>query len=205
MTTTITKTIPSAVLGQYLSDVQAFWDFTEPSAYKRDTRELPIKRGLAPNLSALYGREVAESYLDAILARAKAQRQTEARAKWERERGERRAAKVEPKRPESRPKAKRPARLCNERRMRDAILKVVRRHGWTSAGIRKLADLAGMKHRTARDTLDRMEADGQVELDRSWGQGKRTGVKVLLEHPCWSDPKHAQSLAQSKLSALLRP
>jgi hypothetical protein len=96
------------------------------------------------------------------------------------------------------------ARRHNERRMRDAILKVVGRHGWTAVGVRKLADLAGMKHRTARDILTRMAADGQVKLDTSWGQGKRTGVYVLHDHPCWSDEKHAQSLALSKLSDQLR-
>jgi hypothetical protein len=30
------RTIPSAVLGEYLSDVERFWLFTEPSAFKQD-------------------------------------------------------------------------------------------------------------------------------------------------------------------------
>jgi hypothetical protein len=73
------------------------------------------------------------------------------------------------------------ARHVNERKMREAILKVVRRHGWTDVGERKLAELAGnMKHRTARTVLDRMAEDGQIKLDRTKERGRRTGVYVIL-------------------------
>jgi hypothetical protein len=197
------KTIPSAVLGEYLADVQRFYDYTEASSWSRDiNRDVVSKSLFGRKLLNAWGEQVARDYWRWMLNRAKSQR----RAEYEQAQAKRQqqAAKVEAlkvKKPQPKRKPWQDARRINEYRMREAILKVVRRHGWTDVGIRKLADLAGMKHRTARTVLDRMAADGQVKLDDSWGQGKRTGVYVLRDHPCWSDHKHTQSLALSKLSS----
>jgi hypothetical protein len=207
------RMIPSAVLGEYLSDVYRF----ESAAYAKVTRDdklAPCKKegqGLGPTLAEWFGEEIAYDYWRTLDKRAKARpnertpypfvraRATPVKANPSKKIVDTATILAEPKR-----KPWQDARHVNEYKMREAILKVVGRHGWTSAGIRKLADLAKMKHRTARTVLDRMAADGQVKLDTSWGQGKRTGVYVVREHPCWSDQKHAQSLALSKLSDQLR-
>jgi hypothetical protein len=114
-----------------------------------------------------------------------------------------RADAPKPSPPKAKPKM-RVDRLVNERRMREAILAVVRPHGWTDAGVRKLGRLAGMAHRTSRDTLKRMEDDSQIKIDAHWGQGRKTGVGVLLSHPAWSQHENAQSLELSRLSPQLR-
>lgn len=103
-----------------------------------------------------------------------------------------------------RPKAKRTDALHNEYRMRAALLTAVKANGWTGLGVRELARRAGLPHRTARDTLGRMVASGQVQLDKREGKpGNRHGFRVLLDHPCWSEPKTAHLLAQSNLSSLV--
>jgi hypothetical protein len=199
------RTVPSVVLGEYLSDVQAIWEFTNPANGKRPLRELndPINRGLAPYLGELYGDQVAYGYIRDLLIRAEAQRRAEAKARWQQKRAQLSAPTHEEATPKR--KVKRNDAAYNERRMRDALLAEVGPNGWTKAGIRELARRAGnMPHRTARDTLARMARDGQVELDHKWGQGKPTGVHVLLDHPCWSDPKHAQQRAKSRLSSQVR-
>jgi hypothetical protein len=185
------RTIPSAVLGEYLADVERFWDSTKPSAFGQDVNRITSKSLLARNLNRLYGKEVALDYLRWLLNRAKRQRETEAKAAWQRERETWRQQRAEAAKVEE-PKPKRTDAAYNERRMRDALLAKVRASGWVKAGIRELAREAGMPHRTARDVLDRMATAGQVELDRKWGQGKETGVHPLLDHPAWSGHKHAQ-------------
>lgn len=104
-----------------------------------------------------------------------------------------------PKKPEPRrgnesqkPRTKRTDRLNNEKKMREAILIDVQRNHWNRQGIRRLSRLARLPHRTARDTLARMEEDAQIKVDTKWGQGRRYGVKVLLSHPAWSGHKTAQ-------------
>jgi hypothetical protein len=186
--------IPSAVLGEYLNDVEAVWAFTEPSAFKRELRELndPINRGLAPYLGALYGDEIAFGYVGDLIERARAQRRADAKENWQRELERRQAAKVEqadtvkvrPKR-----KAKRTDATYNERRMRTTLLAVVKPNGWTGYGVRRLAQEASMPHRTARGVLKRMESDGQI-LIQPWRKGQgygRHGIRILREHPCWSE------------------
>jgi hypothetical protein len=204
-----TRTVPSAVLGEYLNDVQAVWAYTKPSGFKRELKGL--NDGLAPYLIAIYGKDVGYGYIRDLIKRAEAQRRTDAKA-WRQELAEQRAeaqraAEVEGKVEEPKPKRKpwQSVRLVNEHKMRVALIGAAyTANGWTKIGIRALARQAELKHRTARDVLKRMEADGQIRIDDHWGQGRWTGVQVRLEHPCWSDGKYAQLLAQSKLSSQVR-
>jgi hypothetical protein len=209
---------PSSVLAlEYLADVERFEGLTRLSPWEevRLAAADSLEYGLGRNLLDWYGKEAALKYFRSLLE-LNAQRQrraerAEEEARWAKRRQEREeAAKVQAARVEvvkvERPERKpwQDARRVNEYKMRDAILKVVGRHGWTSVGIRKLADLAKMPHRTARTVLARLAADGQIKLDASKERGRRTGVYVIREHPCWSDHKHAQSLALSKLSSQVR-
>ena len=185
-------TIPSAVLGEYLSDVQRFYDFAKPSVGTKDIRPVVSASLLARNLNRLYGEKIATDYLRWLLDRANEQHRAEALARREQERAwfeeRKQAAQVEePKRV-----IKRKDAAYNEWRMREAVLSLVGPSGWVKAGIRALARRANIPHTTARHVLDRMATDGQVELDTHWGQGKRTGVHPLLDHPCWSDYEMAQ-------------
>jgi hypothetical protein len=206
------RTIPSAVLGEYLSDLYRFEEAATMFPAKRAATLAPCKKegqGLAPFLAEWFGEEVAYDYWRTLNIRGKQAKTLRRRPPNPFRRSVPHkvrvtAPKVEPPKAIPRRKPWQDARRHNEYKMREAILKVVGRHGWTSVGIRRLADLAEIKHRTARTVLARMAADGQVQLDTSWGQGKRTGVYVLRDHPCWSDRKHAQSLAQSKLSSQVR-
>jgi hypothetical protein len=218
------RTVPSAALGEYLSDVQRFYDyfarspFLAPEEPIKPTLAASLEHGLAGSLNEWFGEEHTRDYWRWLIDRTKRERQRQRRPKREiiPDSGTISPAKVEAVKvekivdtatilAESKRKPWQDARHVNERKMREAILKVVGSHGWTHVGERKLAELAdNMKHRTARTVLDRMAADGQIKLDRTKTRGPKTGVYVVREHPCWSDQKHAQSLAQSKLSDQLR-
>jgi hypothetical protein len=204
-TTTTTRTVPSAVLGEYLADVERF-DAIAPRANKgesvpREVLQASLDHGLASTILELYGEQAVWDYWNELLHRAQREH---ARGPYRRQPAPNPYKKPAPlveapkvEEPKPKPKPKRTDARNNERRMREAILKVVRPHGWADAGIRKLARLATMPHRTARDTLTRMEADSQIKIDDHWGQGRRTGVGVLLHHPAWSQHENAQSLELS--------
>jgi hypothetical protein len=99
----------------------------------------------------------------------------------------------------------RPDALFNEHRMRARLLRTVKANGWTGVGERELARRDGMPYMTARRALYRIEQDGQVERDRREDKiGKRHGFRIILEHPCWSDPKLVHLLALSNLSSQVK-
>jgi hypothetical protein len=109
----------------------------------------------------------------------------------------------EPREEPSKPRKLRPDRANNERRMRETLLQddKLKPNGWTGSGERKLARQAKMPRSTARDTLDRMEVDEQIERDKRIGKrGRRHGFRIRLEHLAWSDPKLVHLLALSPLS-----
>ena len=163
--------IPSSVLAlEYLADVESF--NSNPDA----ARTLHKTSSLLRNIRTAYGFAEANQYALSLFRLDKAKRESS-------------AIRAEPKRPKL---GKRNDAAYNERRMRDALLALVGRSGWTKAGIRELARQAGMPHRTARTVLERMAAEGQVELDAKWGQGKPTGAHPLLDHPAWSGHEYAQ-------------
>jgi hypothetical protein len=114
-------------------------------------------------------------------------------------------AKADEPQTQARPKRPRTDALNNERRMRNALLRVVKSNGWTGRGTRELARIAGMNRETARHVLARMEADGQVEVDRRESKrGKRHGFRVVREHPAWSECEKTHPLALSEPSSQVR-
>jgi hypothetical protein len=203
MAHTTTRTVPSAVLGEYLSDVQAAWDFTKPSAFRRDVEKYNATRvrGLAPCLLKWYGRDIALGYLDDILARAEAQRSAEAQAKWQREHAEQRAAKriEEPKAPKRRGRKPRRQSLdtrVHDKKLREAMVKVVNRNGRVNRGLRRLAkDAEGISEASVRRALDAWQADGQLTREGR-GKGKTQSIKLHLDHPAWSGylPSHPPTI-----------
>jgi hypothetical protein len=174
------RTISSAVLGEFMADLGTLraqgWDGVST------LRSSPLSR----NLREWWGDQVAERYHLDLYKLVEAGR----------------ADKTE------NPSPRRPQRsdaLVNERRMRDALLDVVKPNSWTGRGVRELARLAGMNRETARHVLARMEADGQVERDRRQGKrGSRHGFRVLREHPSWSEYEKTHPLALSEPTSQVR-
>jgi hypothetical protein len=198
------RTIPSAVLGEYLADVYRF-EAAASAKLTRDDKLAPCKvkgQGLGPSLAEWFGQEVAEGYWTILDRRAQALPKRRVPYPFIRVRARHEVEVTAPK--AERPKPKRNDAAYNERRMRDALIAKIRQSGWVQVGIRELAREAGMPHRTARTVLARMAADGQVRLDTSWGQGKPTGVHPLLDHPAWSGYEYAQQRAKSRVSPLVR-
>lgn len=207
------------MLGEYLSDMQAVWDFTQRSnGLQRPLGELndPINRGLAPYLRALYGDEIALGYIGDLLNRAReqhreqyrAKREAEAQARWQQRLAKARAAtKVEPQEIE-RPKPKAPKRRgrkprrqsldtrVHDKKLREAMVKVVNRNGRVNRGLRRLAkDAEGISEASVRRALDAWQADGQLTREGR-GKGKTQSIKLHLDHPAWSGylPSHPPTI-----------
>jgi hypothetical protein len=192
MANATTRTVPSAVLGEYLSDVQAAWAYTKPSGFRRDVEKYNATRvrGLAPCLLKWYGRDIALGYLDDILARAAAQRSSEAQAEWQRKLDEQRAAvKVEPQAIE-RPKRRRQRTDArnNDRKIRAAMLDWLNERNRVNRGLRRIATDARVSEASVRRALALWEADGQITR-KHYPRGRTQSIIVHLDHPAWSGYK----------------
>jgi hypothetical protein len=190
---TLYQHIPSSVLAlEYLADVERFQGLTRSSPWEQVRPAIAdsADNGLGRNLLDAYGQDAALAYFRSLL-QLNAQRRSKPKPTPYRVNVTHAVTATVPKVEKPKPKPKRVDRLHNERRMRDAILEAVKANGWTGKGERELARLANMPRRTARGVLDRMEADGQIVV-APWQRGRargRDGVRIVREHPAWSDPK----------------
>jgi hypothetical protein len=194
-----TTTRPSAVLGEYLSDVQRFWDLTErtPSGTQKDSRETleaSLQHGFARTLKRWYGEDIVWDYWRGLNKRAEAQRQADAKANYGRWLAERRAqqgAKVEtspPKRRGRKPRRQSAEARDHDRKLRTAMYAWRNERNRVNRGLRRLGQDAGVSEASVRRALKFWEGDGQITRN-VWHRGKTQSIQLHLEHPAWSDVK----------------
>jgi hypothetical protein len=160
-----TKTVPSAVLGEYLSDVQTIRTYA--------WNGVGVVRKTSPlrwNLREWFGNDVAERYtLDLY-------RLVEASVK---------AAKVEkPKRA----KRQRTDARNNDRKLRAEMFTWRNERNRVNRGLRRIAADAGVSEASVRRALRLWEGDGQITRKR-YARGRTQSIILHLEHPAWSEVK----------------
>lgn len=191
------KTVPSAVLGGYLADVQRFWSVA-PLANKgepvpREVLQASLDNGLARAIDEWFGEDAVWDYWRALLIRAQRERFREyhrikPKPSWTQQ-------KVKaPKRRGRKPGRRSLDTRVHDKRLRVAMVEAVNANSRVNRGLRRLAQDAGISEASVRRALAAWQADGQLRRDDR-GKGKTQSIKLNLDHPAWSEylPSHPRS------------
>jgi hypothetical protein len=170
------RTIPSAVIGEIMADLQAIrqkgWE---------GTHAVRNYSPFARHLQEWVGRDVRNRYPFELWKLIEAQKAEGAK-------------KAEPKR------AKPGRRQRNDARVNDKKIRAVmlasrnKESGRVNRGLRRIAIDAGVSAMSVRRALASWEASGQITLHR-YPRGRTTSIELHLEHPAWSECKALHSSA----------
>jgi hypothetical protein len=194
------KLVASAVLGEYLTDVQIFWTVA-PVANKgepvpRQALQASLDYGLARHVETFCGGpEAVQDYWRWLLHRAQHERnfgryiKRQARGDTQpRVRATPQTAatsKPAPSRPKRRQRSD--ARV-SDKRIRAAVFGARDNYDNVNRGVRRLAEDAGVSEASVRRALRAWQADGQL-VRVGYGPGRTSRLELHLEHPAWSQHK----------------
>jgi hypothetical protein len=191
------RTVPSAVLGEYLADVERFWTAAylanKGEPVPREVLQASLDNGLASAIEEWYGEDAVWDYWRGLLHRAQRVRAIGRHYQSSPHQPKPNPVKA-PKRRGRKPRRQSLDTRVKDRRLREEMIKAVNDNGRVNRGLRRLGQDADMSEASVRRALDAWQASGQLRRDDR-GKGKTQSIKLNLGHPAWSEylPSHPRS------------